>query len=199
MIVPVYRRNSVGGKRKDHLPYTFEYRYAMCKLDAIEIRKRLIGKAGKVVVNRIEEKLAKSREMPNYTAETLEILREVIDPEVGLTLIMGDDLVSGEKPALGEWHDLQKIIQLASLAICPRPGYTRNETFQKELQSQDAHLFLLDDVITKNIASSQIKSRLLAGEDPLMLSEEGLITKAIALYVKENDLIDIWRRLEDEK
>jgi len=196
MIIPVYRRNPVCSKHKNHLPFTFEHRFAMCELAAKEIHNRLQGKVDRVVVSKIEEKLAKSRQKPNYTAETLEIIREVIDIDTGLIFLLGEDVLSGANPQLGKWYKPEKIIQLATLALCPRWGYKRNMDFLEKLQNQGAQFIYLDEVATKNIASSQIKPRLKAGEDPLTLNKEGLLSEDVALYIKDHHLADFWRKIE---
>ena len=196
MVVPVYRRNPIWKERKGDLPLTFEQRFAMCELAAEDISHRLQGHVVQVFASRLEEKLVKSLEKPNYTARTLEVMREVVSPQTGFVFLLGEDAVSGEEPLFGQWYQVETIIQLALLALCPRPGYVANQAFIKELQTKGAQLIRLDGVVTRDIASSQIKIRLADGEDPLRLHHEGLLSEAIALYIKDHDLAATWGESE---
>lgn len=194
MVIPVYRHPVSACIRKIYLPETFAHRLAMCTLDAREIEKQVAGEVGRVVVSRLDETLAKNPTKTNYSVETLEVIRESTNPGIGLTFLIGEDLVSGEQPILGKWHQLEKIIQLTSLVIYPRPGHKSNKTFIEKLLGWGAHCIFLDQVPVSDITSSQIKQRILSGEDPGMLCREGLITEPVALYIKRNDLAGLWHK-----
>lgn len=187
IIIPVYRRNPTGSRRKDDLPETFEHRFAMCLLAANEIARRFEGQAIGVEVTRIEAELAKSREEPNYTVETLSAL-QAREPGMRLVFLLGSDLVSGDEPELGRWREPDRLGRLALLAVCPRPGYPPNEAFLAELTRKGAHIVYLKEVVTRDIATHSIRQRLEAGEDPLALSREGLLSLPIARYIREHHL-----------
>ncbi|RMF86947.1 MAG: nicotinate (nicotinamide) nucleotide adenylyltransferase, partial [Nitrospirae bacterium] len=55
---------------------------------------------------------------PSYTVDTLEALRASF-PDAALTLVMGADSLAH----LGTWKDLGRILELAALALAPRPGW----------------------------------------------------------------------------
>lgn len=185
ILIPVYRRNPVGSKKKDQLPETFEDRYAMCQLASEEIRRRLVKQGASIQVSRIEERLAKPTTQPNYTVETLEVLHMEEGRQTSFVFPLSSDLVSGDDPEFGHWHQSERLIQLAAFAICPRPGYRKNEAFLMGLERKGARFVYLDDIITKDISARQIKARIRNGEDPLKLSEEGLVPKAVARYIRE--------------
>jgi len=196
IILPVFRHPAARIKGKHDLPITFAHRFAMCTIDATTIEQSLRGKVDSVVVSRLEEELGRIHTQPNYTAETLAYLRNEIAPEIDLVYLIGEDLVSGESPPLGKWRDLQKIIQLAGLAIFPRPGYTRNEKFLRDLEDQGAQCLFIESSGKHDISSSVIKQRIIDGEDPMMLSGEGLISNAVARYIKKNGLVEFWGDVE---
>lgn len=192
MLLPTFRHNPVCAERKDSLPLTFDQRFAMCELAASEISQKLQLQIENVFVSRLEEQLARACEIPNYTADTLENLREMVNPKTGFVFLLGEDALSGKLPKFAKWERFETIAQLAILAISPRTGYTINETFKNTLLKKGAQIIYLESVHIKDISSSKIKMRLRQGEDPLQLVEEGLILKDIAVYIKEHDLANFW-------
>lgn len=186
-LIPVYRRNPTGPRPKDDLPGTFEHRLRMCQLAAEEIAQRLETLPVPVEVSRVEEELAKFREAPNYTVETLSTL-QAREPEAHLIFLLGSDLVAGDLPELGRWREPEKLGQIALLAICPRPGYPPNTAFLDALRRRGAQIVVLDEVETRDMATSHIRQRLEAGEDALRLGQEGLLPLSVARYIHEHGL-----------
>lgn len=180
LVIPVYRRN-LASENKEDLPRTFENRFAMSKLAAWEMAQRLGTVGTPVTVSRIEEELAKAREHPNMTLETLSALHEA-NPDTGLIFLLSSDIVSGEEPELAHWHQPEQLLQMASMAICPRVGYPRNEGFLNGF-GRGAHFLFLDEVVVRDMAASSIMARLKAGENPLTLSEEGWLPISVAMYI----------------
>lgn len=68
------------------------------------------------------ETLELARGGTSYTVDTLEDLA-AREPGAGWILVMGSDQV----PGLARWHRADRIFQLASVAISPRPGSPRDE------------------------------------------------------------------------
>lgn len=189
MIIPVYRRNlPKENKLSDTLEQRFPHRFAICELAAKEISQRLLEQNVPIEVSRIEENLAKPRIEPNYTIETLETLRAETDIDTGFIFIASSDIFSGNPPEFGRWREPERLVQLTSIAICPRPGFQRNDGFLKSFENKGADFIYLDELPQKDVAASQLKERLLAGEDPVNLSKEGLLPESIALYIKEHNL-----------
>jgi nicotinate-nucleotide adenylyltransferase len=59
---------------------------------------------------------------PSYTVDTLAQLRASMDPEDDIWLILGMDSLA----ELPTWRQPERILQLARLAVVPRPGYVAN-------------------------------------------------------------------------
>lgn len=57
------------------------------------------------------------REGPSYTCETLESIHSS-NPDSQIFLLLGADAASG----LGEWHLPERVLELATVAVAPRPG-----------------------------------------------------------------------------
>ena len=151
---------------KENLIRPFEDRLMMCTLAAQEMEQRLTTLGASVQVSRMEEQLARLRAAPNSTLETLTML-QTADPASELIFLLRSDLVSGENPELRRWREPDKLVQFATLAICPRCGYPRNETFLKSF-GHDARFVILDEVVVPDMAASSIKERLASGVPPLM-------------------------------
>jgi nicotinate-nucleotide adenylyltransferase len=63
-----------------------------------------------------------AREGPSYTVDTLELLHSR-KPESELFLIVGGDIAAG----LPEWHEAERVLSLATLAVAGRRGTSRAE------------------------------------------------------------------------
>jgi nicotinate (nicotinamide) nucleotide adenylyltransferase len=188
LIVPVYRRNPVGTMPKSKLRASFADRLAMSRLVASEIARGLGEFDTDVEVSGIEQQLAQDTENPNYTVETLQALQAAETPDRNWVLLLGSDLVSGEDPELRHWYQIEKLIQLAIIAIYPRPGYPPNADFLAELEQNGACFIQLDEVTQKPASASQIRQRLRNGDDPLILNQEGLLPEPVAKFIKERGL-----------
>lgn len=188
VIVPVYRRNPAGEKQKGALAASYEDRFAMCELAATDISHGLGELEAFVNVSRIDQRLAQFTEKPNYTVETLQALQSEESPGTKWVLLLGSDLVSGDEPELRYWRQPEKLVQLATIAIYPRPGYPSNARFLRDLERKGARFVQLDEVSQSKASASQIRRRLKDGHDPLALNQEGLLPELVALFVKERGL-----------
>jgi nicotinate (nicotinamide) nucleotide adenylyltransferase len=188
ILVPVYRRNPAGERQKGVLTASYEDRFAMCELAAVEIRRGL-GKLDTFVdVSRIDQQLARNREEPNYTVETLQALQAEESPGTDWVLLLGSDLVSGDDPELQHWRRPEELVLLATMAIYPRPGYPVNREFLNDLERKGACFIQLDEVTRSKASASHIRTRLKDGDDPLVLNQEGLLPEPVALFIKEHGL-----------
>ncbi len=111
-----------------------------------ELRYRLTEAAfpgpGRVEVSRIEL----DRDGPGYTVETLEALA----PEGRLFLIVGAD-----HAGLPGWHEPDRVHELATLVVAPRPGAAPAGPEVVELQMAPVDL-----------ASTDVREAVARGEDP---------------------------------
>lgn len=64
------------------------------------------------------------REGPTYTVETLRELREALNPDDELFLLLGEDAIAD----LPNWHDPSALTDYATLATAPRESVTMPET-----------------------------------------------------------------------
>ena len=185
LIIPVYRRNPVGNQ-KDDLPGTYEQRVSMCELAALEMCK--INPNIDVSVSRLEAYLAQKSDNPNYTAETLTHLQSHGSPDLDLIFLISSELVSGVKPEFSQWYQTETILEVTSLAVCPRPGFCINQSYINKLTDNGGRFIILDNVQTPDISSAALRKRLQRGEDPLALAREDLIPLSIAQYHNEQEL-----------
>lgn len=188
LIIPVYRRNPVGFKETIGPSATFEYRLAMCRLVSVDISQVLSRYPVSVEVSRIDQQLAQHQGKRNYTVETLQALMAEGNRGMNYMLLLGSDLFSGNDPELKLWYQMEKMIQLATLAIYPRPGYPINGDFLEDIKHLGACAFPLANVKVAGTSSSEIRQLLSTGADPLSLSNQGLIPESVAFYIKENSL-----------
>jgi nicotinate (nicotinamide) nucleotide adenylyltransferase len=193
LIVPVYRRSPVGAE-KEGLPDTFAHRLRMCALAAGEIRDRLESAASaadrvpSVRASAIEAELARHRERPNYTVETLRLLKIRSRPGTGLIFLISAELISGPRPQLGRWYRPEAILKLAALAVCPRPGYPVNGRFVRAMARQGGQVILLGDVVTLDISATEVRAALSAGVPPAALARRGILTPAVARFLRAHNL-----------
>jgi nicotinate (nicotinamide) nucleotide adenylyltransferase len=187
LLIPVYRRNPVGSD-KVRLPDTFAHRLAQCRLAAREIAARLGKPPGYVQVSAIEAELARGRPGPNYTVETLKILKLRTPPGEGLIFLVSSELVSGLTPQLVRWRSPAQLLRLAHLAICPRPGYPLNVPFVQAAARRGRRIIVLSEVETPAVASTELRARLQAGVSPLALAHQRLLPISIARYLAAHRL-----------
>jgi len=187
LLVPVYRRNPVGA-RKGRLPETYPHRYEMCRLAAQEVASRLPHDSVEVLVSSIEAELAGDTDEPNYTAETLIALATGSAPDAGLIFLISSELVSGPIPQFGRWYRTDTILALATLAICPRPGYTPNDGFLQSLMAGGADVVVLSGISPPDISATELRAQLRAGVSPLTLADQGMLIPSIARYLVAHDL-----------
>jgi nicotinate (nicotinamide) nucleotide adenylyltransferase len=185
LIVPVYRRNPVGSP-KDNLPDTYEHRFRMCEFLAQEVMRAY--PRCQVRVSRVEEHLARNSEKPNYTAETLSYLKEYILKEMDFIFLISSGVIYGANPEFSQWHKIDTILKLTSLAVCPRPGFPINYAYIDILTEMGGRFIILDSVKTLNISSTELRIRISQGENPLSLAEKGLISQSVGLYLQETGL-----------
>ena len=187
LLVPVYRRNPVGA-RKGRLPDSYPHRYQMCRLAAQEVAARLHRDSVKVLASSIEAELARDNDRPNYTAETLTALRAGSPPDAALIFLISSELVSGPNPQFGRWYRPDAILAMATLAICPRPGYAPNDGFLQSLVDGGADLVVLSSISPPDISATELRAKLRAGVSPLELADQGVLIPSIARYLVAHDL-----------
>lgn len=183
LLVPVYRRNPVGEQAKNSLPETYQDRVQMSELAAGLIGRRLAGLGCTVKVSLAARDLAGRSGGPNYDLETLRYIRDQEEADGELLYLMSAELVSGQEPEFGRWYRPVELARIATVAIAPRPGYPPNANFLAVLTAEGGRFIYLNNVVTMDISSSQIRERLMAGADPAELAREGAIPGPVAGYI----------------
>jgi nicotinate-nucleotide adenylyltransferase len=115
---------------------------------------------------------------PSYTADTLELLREHVSPAT-LVFLMGEDSLRD----LPTWHDPERILHTAELAVAGRPGIDANlDVLRQAIPALNGrvHLALIDEV---PISSSDIRHRVRENR-----CITGLVPAAVESYIRERGL-----------
>ena len=115
---------------------------------------------------------------PSYTADMLEQLRGQLGA-ARLFFLMGEDSLRD----LPTWHDPERILRLAELAVAGRPGIAIDlETVTQALPTASGRVHLVP-VPEVAISSSDIRERVRAGE-----SIQHLVPPAVAAYIARHGL-----------
>ncbi len=117
-----------------------------------------------------------SRKGPNYTTQTMRLLRQEWGDRVELFFIMGlDSLVD-----LPLWYKPQQLIELVNLAVIARPGYHADmETLERLLPGISKRVFLAHAPLI-GISSTDIRKRVQEGE-----SIRYLVPRGVEQYIEE--------------
>jgi nicotinate-nucleotide adenylyltransferase len=124
-----------------------EHRFELCRLAVAEDERFAVSD------------LELAREGPSYTVDTLNQLhaRAPLDE---LVLILGGDIAAG----LGDWHRVDEVLQLATVAVAGRRGTSR-ESVARTLGGlrggERARFFAMPRIA---VSSTQIRRRVSAGQ-----------------------------------
>lgn len=199
VLMPVYRHHSVTDSVKRSLPLSYDDRFALCQLAAIEIEDKLKGMVERISVSNLEKELVWQSSRPNFTAETMKTMRNQTEAGTELAFLVGADSFSGEQPSFAQWYRWQELIQYVILVLSPREGYPPNREFVQSLSEQGGKIVYLDEIKVLDISSAQIRKMLEAGDEPECLVRKGLIGKDVADYIAKHNLVDFWKLNEDKK
>jgi nicotinate-nucleotide adenylyltransferase len=118
------------------------------------------------------------RSGPSYTADTLEILAERFTP-ARLFFLMGEDSLRD----LPTWHDPERLLQAAELAVAARPGVDADlESVVRRVPTVQGRVHLIP---TKEVAISSSDIRRWVGEHQ---SIQGLVPSAVEDYIRDRGL-----------
>ncbi len=124
--------------------------------------------------------LEMDREGPCYTVDTLEQLRHGLRPASLMFFILGYDALQD----LPNWHEPQRIVALATLAVAPRPGVNADDlaALEKLLPGLSARIVWLP-MPRIDISASDIRERLRASR-----SIRYLVPGPVEAYIREQGL-----------
>lgn len=116
----------------------------------------------------------------SYTVDTLKELNSEYQGLADLYFLLGWDNI----PELPRWKDPQKIIELCTLVLFPRPGapLPNLETVNKTIPGLAEHIILMERPLL-NISATQIRERVAKG-----LDINQLVPKQVEEYIKQNRL-----------
>ena len=126
------------------------------------------------------------REGPSYTADTLEALAKE-SPKDELILILGGD----QAAALGSWHEPEKVLERATVAVFERVSWGRNAIGIKIGRLPGAERVRYLDMPLMQVSSSSIRRRVRDG-----LPIRYLVPDKVAEYISSHDLYGAGRARE---
>ena len=198
VLLPVFRHHNINDSVKRSLTLTYDHRFAMCQIAAGEIRNLLGGLVSEVSVSDLERELVWKKNRPNFSAETIEVLRNHTEPEIELAFLIGADSFVGEEPAFERWYCWENLIEDAMLVVSPREGFDPNERFLQQLNKMGGSVVYLKEINVPDISSKEIRVRLKEGADPAALAAEGQLSPEIAAYLTEHDIANTWRQIDSQ-
>ena len=118
------------------------------------------------------------REGPSYTSDTLEQMRAE-SPDVELFLILGGD----QAAALPKWHEPEKVLERATVAVFERMSWSRNGIALNIGRLPGAARVRYLDMPMMQVSSSVIRRRVREG-----LPIRYLVTDTVVDYIATNEL-----------
>jgi nicotinate-nucleotide adenylyltransferase len=142
------------------------------------VRLAVAGRPG-FEVSRIEL----DRPGPSYTADTLEALVE-IERAAGRTPDLVFILSAETFGQLPTWHEPERILRAARLAVVPRAGHQMPDAawLEAQLPGRASRILTLGGRRVE-VSGTQVRDRVAAG-----LSLDGLVPPAVASYISEHGL-----------
>ena len=123
------------------------------------------------------------REGPSYTADTLEQLAKE-SPKDELILILGGD----QAAALASWHEPERVLERATVAVFERMSWGRNAIMIKIGRLPGAERVRYLDMPLIQVSSSAIRRRVREG-----LPIRYLVPDKVADYISSHDLYSAGR------
>lgn len=118
---------------------------------------------------------------PTYTVDTLEKLRQRLDPKVQLRLLVGADHLR----TFDQWHRPQRVIELAEPLVMVRPPQTRQTVLNTLPPHYEQRVWAdrLVDVPQIDISSSHLRH--LASQDKPLT---GWVSPKVEAYIQQHGL-----------
>jgi nicotinate-nucleotide adenylyltransferase len=143
------------------------HRLEMCRL-------AIRGDEQRLEVSDIEVR----RAGPSYTVDTLDELHST-KPDTELFLIVGADIAAG----LPEWHEAERVVSLATVAVAERPGTSREAVTRALDRIRGGETGRFFDMPEIGISSTMLRERARAGE-----STRYLMPDAVREYIDHHHL-----------
>ena len=129
----------------------------------------------------LDREIDRDPDVPSYTVDTLEALRDRLGSAVTMRLLVGSDQLR----LFNQWRRWQRIIELAEPLVMVRSP----DTCASLLASLPEHFCAADwrtrlvDLPTVDVSSSQVRQRLAQGR-----SIDGLVAPRVGQYILEHGL-----------
>jgi nicotinate-nucleotide adenylyltransferase len=140
----------------------------------LELCRRAVDDDPRFAVSDLEMR----REGPSYTVDTLEELHSQ-DPDTELFLIVGGDVAAG----LPRWHEPERVLSLATLAIAKRRG-TPRASIEDALRTlpggERARFFAMPGIA---FSSTMVRDRVRSGQPIRYIVPDG-----VATYINDHGL-----------
>ena len=171
-LIPVCQPNLIANKKAPSA--NFKQRFAMCELVANRLSNDL---KCLIVVNPIEKQLSETTGEKNYSLNTIKTLH------LSHCLFMvSADHFQGRWPKFRKWYKWQELLQYSGLLINQRPGHRINESFIKQLKSENPDIFCIKSTKAIDISSSKIR------KNRNNYFNKGFLSKDIIHYIKNEKL-----------
>jgi nicotinate-nucleotide adenylyltransferase len=118
------------------------------------------------------------REGPSYTADTLAALHESA-PDDELFLLLGGD----QAASLARWHEPERVLELATLSVVERVGYTRSTISIQLGRLKGAERVIYLDMPLMQVSSTSVRKRVATG-----LPIRYLVPGRVIEYIESNGL-----------
>jgi nicotinate-nucleotide adenylyltransferase len=118
------------------------------------------------------------REGPSYTVDTLDELHSST-PDTELILIVGADIAAG----LPEWHQAERVVTQAALAVAERPGTSRDAVTAALRRIRGGETGRFFDMPEIGISSTMLRERVREG-----VSTRYLMPDAVREYIDHHHL-----------
>lgn len=143
--------------------------------DRLEMVRLAIKGEPRIHISRVDI----DRSGPNYTVDTIRLLRQQFGSTAELFFIMGmDSLVN-----LPMWHKPEELVKLCTLAVFPRPGFDANiPDIEKQVPGLTQSLVLIS-APPVDISATALHNRIRRGE-----SVRDMVPPAVCDYIDSHKL-----------
>lgn len=173
-LIPTFEPNLIAGKRQPVAD--FEQRMSMCQIVANDLNRTI---KINVQVNEIERLLAIATHQKSFSYQTL----KAIDHPNKLFVLSADHF-AGRWPKFRKWHMWESLVKENGLLIHQRPGHSINNSFIKQLQDINPHIFVVKGYPEKAVSSTQIRNQLKQTD----MKSCNLLNPAVLTFINTNKL-----------
>lgn len=180
--VVVYIPSGVGPFKRNKCQTPAHHRTNMLRL-ALEGLPHVVVLTDEVdrTIEEAETRLPGTEPQPTYTVDTIQTLRQRLDPEVELRLLIGADHLK----TFDQWHQPDRLIELAEPLVMVRPPETHQTVLSSLPPQYDPQQWAsrIVDVPSIDISSSYLRGLASHG-----MSLSGFVSPKVETYIREHHL-----------